>query len=238
MLQGLLLLMPHQLGAFALWMAMAGTCLGAGLWLAGARFSRSIITLLLVAIGSIVGKLLPGWMGWSIDPMATAVGGSVVLGASGYLLHRWWVGMGFGLVLALWAALGTWMVLSPGQDWSWPMPGDSFWSDLWGSLSPQVQSVLPFMAGAGWISGGVVALVWPRIGVVLLYSMTGLSLALAMGLAIAELGRPGWLNWVPSQDWVQWTALAVLVLAGAGVQWWLGPASAKSDPPIAQEPES
>lgn len=230
MLQDLLPLLPHQLGTFALWIAMAGTCIGAGLWLSGARFSRSIITLLLVAIGALAGKSVPRWMGWSIDPMAMAVGGAMVLGASGYLLHRWWVGIGFGAVLATWSMAATWLILAHGTSWNWP-PMDEFaapWDYpgvVWSSLPPVMMQVLPWIAGAGMVSGVVFALMWPRVGIVLLYSMTGLSLLISMGLVSVQLQRPELLSLIPDQYVSQLLALGGLVGLGAGLQWWLGPAS-------------
>lgn len=223
MLQELLSLMPHQMGAFALWMAVVGVGLGAGLWLAGARFSRSIITLLLVSAGAMIGKLLPGRMGWSIDPMATAVGGAMVLGVSGYLLHRWWVGIGLGLVMAAWATLVTWKIAGHGIPWIWP------WNDGSTSMGASDESTwstaqlaFPFMVWMAGISGIAAAWLWPKIGESLFYSITGLSLALAMGLACAQMGRGGWIQWAPAEDWAQVTSLASLILIGAVVQWRLG----------------
>jgi len=103
MLREFLALLPESLGECSLGIAIGGALLGLVLWLAGARFSRSLVTLIGVAIGTSVGMRLPGWLGWSIDGMAIGVGGAVVLGASGYLLHRSWIGLYLG---ALSVALG------------------------------------------------------------------------------------------------------------------------------------
>jgi hypothetical protein len=216
MLQELSSLMPHQVGEFALWMVMVGLALGGGLWLAGACFSRSIITLSLVAAGSFVGKWLPGWMGWSIDPMATAVGGAIALGISGYLLHQYWVGIGLGMVLAAWTAMLTWKDIGHSLNWR-EMEG---WSSARLALSFAVW-------GAG-LTGIAATWLWPKVGQSLFYSITGLTLALAMALAVAQMGRGNWLGWVPAENWAQYASMAALVLVGAVVQWRLGSGSSRS----------
>src|SRR5215218_9169883 len=109
MVQQLLPLLPKEIGQAALIAALVGTFIGVGLWLAGARFSRPLITLVTVSLGAVIGRALPGWMNWNVNSMAASVGGAVVLGMSGYVMHRVWVGLGLGLLLACWAALGTWV---------------------------------------------------------------------------------------------------------------------------------
>src|SRR5687768_5279625 len=105
MLQQLLALMPKEAGTFGLVVTVAGTLAGLVLWLVGARFSRPLITLCTVALGGAVGMMLPRWCGWTVNGMGTAVGGAIVLGVSGYVMHRFWVGIGLGLVMCCWAAL-------------------------------------------------------------------------------------------------------------------------------------
>src|SRR5436190_19875812 len=103
MLQELLPLMPSQAGPAALTVAIIGMIAGAVLWLAGSRFSRSLITLSAVSLGAALGTHLPRWAGWSLDGMAPGIVGAIVLGVSAFLFHRFWVGIGLGLVLACWA---------------------------------------------------------------------------------------------------------------------------------------
>ena len=55
MFQEFLPLMPKEAGTLAYAMALTGTLIGVGLWLAGSRFSRSLITLVMVSAG--------GWIG-------------------------------------------------------------------------------------------------------------------------------------------------------------------------------
>src|SRR5258706_9996099 len=144
MVQELMPLLPKEVGTLALAIAMSGTLIGAGLWLVGSRFSRSLITLLLVSIGAWIGLFLPAWTGWKIDGWAPAVGLALVLGAAGFFLHRFWVGVGLGLVLAAWAALGVWLLCKGADAWSLPRYDigtrtTDYLKDLWTNLPADVR---------------------------------------------------------------------------------------------------
>lgn len=227
MVQQLLPLLPHDIGQAALVAALFGTLVGVGLWLAGARFSRPMITLLAVALGAILGRQLPGWMNWNINSMAASVGGAVVLGMSGFVLHRVWVGLGFGLLLACWAALATWVFAGgagANAELTWPAVDQtttvtSFAQGLWANVPDKVRDVAPYAAGGAMLSGFLAALLWPRVAVVLLYSALGTSLLVGMGLIAIENGRPQWITIVPAQTWAQVTTLLGIVAFGAVVQW-------------------
>ncbi len=79
MLQELLTFMPREAGSATLAFASVGAACGVALWVSGARFSRYIVTLTAVAIGTGVGVGSPRWFGWAIDGMGPAVGGAIVL---------------------------------------------------------------------------------------------------------------------------------------------------------------
>src|SRR5829696_7762977 len=104
MIQQLLGLLPRDIDAVALLIAVAGALLGGVLWLGGSRFSRTLMTLISVSTGALVGLQVPKWYALGLEGWATAVLGALVFGISGYALHKVWVGMGLGLVLAGWAA--------------------------------------------------------------------------------------------------------------------------------------
>ena len=227
MVQQLLPLLPHDVGRAALVAALFGTLVGAGRWLAGARFSKPMITLLGVLLGAVLGRAAPGWMGWNVNSMAASVGGAVVLGMSGFVLHRAWVGLGLGLLLACWAALATWAFAADGVMPAWPAvdvttTAQTFANDAWAGVPEAVRKLLPYACGAAMISGLVPALLWPRVAVVLLYSALGTSLLVGMGLIAIENGRPQWITIVPAQTWAQVTTLLGLVAFGAIVQWQSG----------------
>ena len=110
MIQELMTLMPQGLAGCSPGWAIGLALAGAALWLIGATFSRSLVTLALVAAGTLIGLHLPGWCRWSIDGMGPAIGGAVLLGCSGYLLHRVWIGASLGIAMALWSGITCWIV--------------------------------------------------------------------------------------------------------------------------------
>jgi hypothetical protein len=229
MVQQLLPLLPKELGQVALVAALTGTVIGAVLWLLGARFSRPLITLLAVGIGAVVGRQLPAWMNWNVNSMAASVGGAVVLGMSGYILHRVWVGLGLGLLLALWAAAATWVFAGgAGTPFAWPViDATTTWPSLgqsmWDQLPDQVRKLLPYACGGATVSGFLLSLIWPKFGTVMLYSALGTSLVVVLGLLTIEATRPGWMDHVPSQTWAQVATLLGLVAFGAIIQWQTAP---------------
>jgi hypothetical protein len=244
MIQQLLPLLPDEAGTGALIIAITGALIGLGMWLIGARFSRPMVTLAAVTIGAIVGLRLPQWFGWTISGMGPAVGGAIGLGMLGFIGHRFWIGVGLGAVMAWWVGLGTWVLLRNGQSWSWPVIDQtttftSFCTDLWRALPPQVMKVLPFSCGAAMVSGILAPLLWPRAGVVLTWSLAGVSLLVSMGLAAVKLKEPNWIDAMPAQTWAQAMTFFGLVMFGAILQWRLAPASkAPNNPaPAKSKPE-
>ncbi len=228
MLQTLLPLLPAEAGAVAMAMAGVGMLIGLVLWLAGARYSRSIVTLLMVTIGAGLGLRLPGWFGWPVSGMGAAVGGAMSLGLIGFLLHRLWVGLGLGWMLAAWGALLVWTMLGQGQTWQVPAEEATtlggYAASVWEAMPDDFTWVAPFVCAAAMLTGLSIGWIWPRMGVVLLYSVMGVSLLVATGLAAIEFGRPEWLSHVPSQTAPQVMLLTLLVAFGAVVQWKASPA--------------
>jgi hypothetical protein len=236
MLQQLLPLLPDEAGTGALLIAITGALIGLGMWLIGARFSRPVVTLCMVSLGAVSGLRLPQWFSWTISGMGPAVGAAIVLGVFGFICHRVCIGVWLGLVMAWWVGLGTWVLLRDGQSWSWPVVDASTTiasccTDLWRALPPSVMKVLPYSAGAALLSGICIAMVWPRAGVAITWSLAGVSLLVSMGLAAMKLKEPNWLNVMPAQTWAQALAFFGLVAFCAILQWKLAPASkAPSNP--------
>src|SRR3954447_19079624 len=103
MLQQLLAILPQQIHPVALIIAVSGAILGGILWLGGSRFSRTVVTLLCVSTGALVGLQMLDWFHWALEGWAAAVVGAIVLGVACYGLRKIWVGFGLGMVLAFWA---------------------------------------------------------------------------------------------------------------------------------------
>lgn len=228
MVQELLPLLPQEPGRIALMVAIVGTLIGLGLWLAGARFSRPLLTLLAVSVGGVMGQRIPGITGWTVNSAAAAVGGAFILGLSAYLIHRLWVAILLGVVLAAWAALGTWVICNDGAQWAWPaVDAETTWRTFaeaaWTSLPDAVRKYLPYATGLALVSGFASTLLWPRIGQVLLYSTSGVSLLIGMGIAAIEFARPQWIWIIPAQTHAQLMLLFGMVAFGAVVQWQLKP---------------
>jgi len=236
MVQELLALVP-RVGTVALIAASVGSLAGAGLWLAGARFSRSLITLLLVTAGAAVGLQLPRWFGWRIDGWAPAMGVAALLGVSGFLLHRFWVGVGLGLILAAWAALVSWAICHGDKLPAWPaweqgMTLLAYLRNYWEALPIDMCRLLPFVCGAAMVTGLSIAILWPRLGLVLLYSATGVSLLATLGLEAVSLGQPAWIRMLPASTSSQGLILLGMTAFGATLQWYLTPVM------VANVPES
>jgi hypothetical protein len=224
----LLRLLPSEPGTIALVVASIGSLLGAGLWISGARFSRFILTLAAVTLGAGVGMKLPAWRGWSVDGMGPAVGGAVILGVSAFAVHRLWVGIWLGFVLAGWTALVIWTTARHGADWHWPsvhagLSLPSYLAQVWKSLPDQVKQYLPWCAGAAMACGIATATIWPRVAMVILWSAAGVSLLVATGAAALSRLDPAALQHVPRQTIAQLAVLGGMVMLGAALQWRMTP---------------
>lgn len=231
MVQQLLALLPKEINSIALAIAVAGAFLGGILWLGGSRFSRTLMTLISVSTGALIGLQCPRWFGLALEGWATAVLGALVLGISGYALHKVWVGMGLGLVLAGWAALATFALCPDPKGFAWPVSpeGTTFQGhvmDVWNALTPDARRLLPFAVAAGVLSGISASLLWPRLGVVLLYSTAGISLLVGLGIAALNSAKREWLTVIPNQTSSQVIVLLSMVAFGAILQWRVAPGGA------------
>jgi hypothetical protein len=228
------MLLPHKAGSVTMVVALVGSIIGLAMYITGARFSRSILTLAAVAMGTSIGLRMPMWCGWHVDPMAPAVAGAIVMGVSAYAFHRVWVGAWLGVVLSVWAALVLWATRGGAFHWRWPQYDPSqtlpqYFSALWQNVPDSMQQCLGFSAAAAMLVGISAALLWPRVGIALLWSAAGISVLLpAVVTALSQLD-PGALKHIPRQTPDQLALLAGLVGLGAIFQWRTNPmASAAS----------
>jgi hypothetical protein len=224
MLQQLLAILPQQIHPVALIVAVSGAILGGILWLGGSRFSRTVVTLLCVSTGALVGLQMPEWFGWGLEGWATAVLGAIVLGVAGYGLHKIWVGFGLGMVLAFWAALATFALTAGPGGFVWPVtPAGSSPTtqalDLWAALPAETRDLLPFACAAAMLMGITASVVWHRLGIVLLYSTSGISLLVGMGTLALNAAKREWLSVIPSHTSSQLIVLVSAVAFGAVLQW-------------------
>lgn len=235
MVEELVNFLPAEPGTMGLIIAIVGSLVGVGIWLLGSRFSRPMITLLTVLLGAFVGMQMPRWFGWQISGAGPAVGAALVLGVTGYVLHGMWVGIGLGTVLASWAALACWMSFRSGASWTWPAMTEGmglaeFTQAVWNGLPPDVARILPYASATAMMTGLGLAIIWPRVSLILGWSMAGVTLLTGMGVAALDFGRPEWLSRLPSPMWAQGTLVMLMVALGSIIQWKLGPKPAISQP--------
>lgn len=229
MLQELLTLLPDPADASPAlsWASYAAITLGVILWLSGSRFNRSLIALVLLAIGSLVGLHLPEWMGWSLNGMGVAVGLGLVMGLIGYLLYRLWTGVGLGLILSAWALAGCWLALHGDYTWTWPdlsqVTGLGIVPAFWEQVPEDLRRILPFAAGASLMSGMAIALLWPVAAAKLMHAMGGTTLIIGGLLAALYLRQSPFLEKLPQGKWTQIGILAGMILASFIGQTLLGP---------------
>lgn len=220
--------------ASAAWAGSLVLAIGFLLWLAGSRFSQGLVTLLAVAIGASVGKHLPAWMGWSIDPIGTCFGGALILGFVGYLYYRMWVGVGLGLLLAGWTAIAIWSLFHNTDAWAFPaitsLDLSVLTKSLWDSIPPDLQRILPWSIGVAGFAGMTLAALAPRLAERMFYSMLGLSVAVA---AVTLMNQTiNWNRLIPNGPIARLVVAAVLVLMGMTLQSWLGPKRAAALAPV------
>lgn len=226
MLNQLLQLLPNWLTQALTIVLVLGNVAGILLWILGGRFSRAMLTFLAITIGASVGLGLPSVVGWAIEPSCIAVCGAILLGTAAFLFHRTLIGIGLGAVAALWAVAAAWIRFGGPTQWH---PGNLHWTGsmvtwlakIWQSLPGELGLALPYACGAGLAGGVIIAVLWPRVGRCLLYSLIGATLILATGLPLAARLRPDWLSVAPASNQTQLVILFAFVTAGAALQWFL-----------------
>lgn len=218
------------------WIAAALAVFGVALWLAGSRFSRSLITLGAVAIGAGLGLHLPRWFGLSIGTWATAVGGALVFGVGGYIFHGAIVRLGLAFIMGIGAAVGAWLIDPPSGDWQLPtytpqVDLSEYAQQLWQSLPLQLRTTIPAAYGIAMAVGAIIGTLLPRLATAMFYSLVGLLLAAGLGAYAASQQHPKLLEYLPQERMAQLIVFGGLALGGAALQWWLLPRPASRKRP-------
>jgi hypothetical protein len=221
-------LLPDAAARCPLGVSVCCATAGLGLWVAGAPFSRSILTLVGVAAGTVFGMRLPAWCGWQVDGMGVAVGGAILVGTFAFLFHRTYVGLLLGIGMMLWAGTGVWIARAGDAVWNWRTVrwhGDlvGLLRDTWATLPPNLHRTLPIACAAGLAGGMMLAVFFPKLSKVLAHSLTGMTLMVVMGALALQATRPEWLTSLPGSNLAQAGVLVALVLVGAGWQWRITP---------------
>ena len=221
------------LGRYALLAALVGSAAGFILWLAGSRFSRSLVTLLAVSVGAAIGMHLPRWFNWPIEGMGLAVGCAMVLGLSGFLLHNTWVGLSLSGLLALWSGTVAWALAGGGAPFrvQWPeidpaADASTVLASIWRAMPGELPWVMPCAVAGALVTAVILTVVWPKLARVLAYSLAGLSLLVVAGLWAMRMSQPQWLAMLPRDLPTQAAGMLALVSVGVLIQWRLTPGRA------------
>jgi hypothetical protein len=222
-------------------MSIGGVLAGLIMWLVGARFSRGIVTLIAVSIGALVGLRMPHWFSVPLGAWATAIGGALMLGITGYALHRMWVGAGLAVLLALWAGILVWNIYCSGRVGTFPdrvagMGIQDYWTQVWNCLPRDFRRIGPFLCGLAVIFGVTISVFWSRAAAVMLYSVLGVSVLMIMGMMGIAISKPSLLGILPSQTGTQIATFGGMVLFGAVVNWLTSPRSVMEDQVTKFEP--
>ncbi len=229
MLREAIALLPDVVARCPVGTALACCALGVVLWGAGGRVSRSILALIAVAAGSVVGIHLPEWFGWHVEGMAIAVGAAIILGCTVLFMHRTCIGVLLGMTMTLWAAMGTCIFFaSSDSTWDWRSArweGDmvQYLHQLWQGLPPNMAHIFPAACFAGFATGVSVTVFFAKLSKVLTHSLMGVTLVAMMGAIAASSARPHWLAAIPGSNAAQGLALVGLVVLGALIQWQITP---------------
>jgi len=242
MIQELLPFLPSAVTTEQAAVCLALIVAGVFLWMAGAVWSRGITSLIVVAGGGLLGMMLPRWTNWPLNDSAAAVLAAVILGVLAFTLSRLFVGLLLGIVMSAWVALAAWMTLRGGANWPWReqwevanMTLPQHLQDMWFRLPDPVRKPLPYGAGTAMISALGLCLLFPRLGRVTCFSVTGVTMLFLAGLTLTASRRPDWIAQIPPGVDVQAGVLGVLALIGMLLQWQFLPS--KRDVATARERE-
>jgi hypothetical protein len=231
MLRELLSLIPQNIVDRPPLVLLGAAGAGVVLALAGARFSRAIVTLTAVGAGAFLGLHLPAWMGWSIDAIGAAFCGAIVLGVSGFVLHRAWLGLLLSGLLATYAATFTW-ILRGGGAWKLP-PWDgsqdvvAMLSALWRSLPGTMYSALPIALLGGLVIGLLLSIYFPRTTRVAFYTLLGGGLLAVGGALACRKLWPQTYSQLPADLTFELSAALIFLLISSCIQWLLLPRVAR-----------
>jgi hypothetical protein len=150
----------------------------------------------------------------------------VILGASGYLLHRTWIGVYLGALLSLWAGVGSWIALSRSTNGitlsaDWKTGIFPAVETMWNDLPLPVARNLAIVAGAGLLAGALITIFWPRLSRVTTWSLAGVTLIVLMVGVAQQATHSDWVDAIKLNDALQASALLGLVVMGGVIQWGL-----------------
>lgn len=220
-------LVPPEASAAMVWLLAGGALIGAALWLFGSRFGRSLLALVMVGLGAIIGLHLPQLLDLPIGGWTAAIGMALIFGVAGFAMQRTWTAIGLGLLLASWVAAAvskiyladslTAIKLSPANGLL------TMATQAWDALPADLRRIGPFACGIAMVSGVSLGVMWLRLASYLFWSALGVSMMLTMGLPALTIAQPQLVDNLPQDGTRQLLAVIGLVLFGMLVQWRMAP---------------
>lgn len=206
----------------ALLLAAAGA--GAVLAVVGGRFTRSLVTLSAVGAGAVLGLHAPAWFGLSVDAIGAAFCGAIVLGVSGFVLHRTWIGLLLSTLLMTYAGVFTWIMLAGDVKWSMPQLDGSqdmpaILSTIWRSLPAALYPSLPIAIFVAAALGILVAVLWPRVARVACCSVLGGGVLVVAGGLATQKNWPQVYNSIPDHVALELAIFLGFLLLASCIQW-------------------
>lgn len=170
-----------------------GIGLGAITALLGALHSRSTMSLMMFALGTILGYMLPAWLNMDVNrSIAIAVTG-IVFSLIGFLLHRWCVAFALGTlitgvaILILYYQTSTSSVPAADQSNQTSASVQQVMRDHWQTASPTFKKLAPWVAPGAFVVAVLFSLALPKFGMAALYALGGTLLTLfSIGLGHAS----------------------------------------------------
>jgi hypothetical protein len=154
--------------------------------LLGALHSRLTMSLIMLAVGAGLGNMLSIRVQWDMNPGIAIGGCAILLGLLGYFLHRFWVALNLGVLVACVSLFILYDQTQPSRISSpttttvevAPSPREQILS-TWRGSTPGFRSMAPWVGAAALAVAGVLGYCFPRFGMALLYSLGGTLLTLA-----------------------------------------------------------
>jgi hypothetical protein len=239
-LERLLLLYPDPgpPWAPAWWVALLG--LGVLVGVCGARFSRGLLTLGLVALGAMLGKHIPVLLSLKLDPMAGTVVVAVLFGVVAFGQYRQVLAGCLGWVVGCTVALGVWVQAAHPAEFAWPtgLTTDplAFATELKAALGGDLVNRILAFASVSALAASAVGMFFPRLGALVLWTLLGVLLTLFGGLGYTAYYSPGLFEKLPLTAQGQFIALGAMAVGFLAVQGWLVRRPAPVNAPAAPAP--
>jgi hypothetical protein len=132
-----------------------------------------------------------------------------------------------GVCLACWACAVLWTIQGGVHGWRWPSTSlanlPEWATTLWRQVPDDTSRWFPYAAVTAITAGLLAVRYWPKPANALAWSLGGLTMLSAMGIASVKYSSPRALSVLPRDVWSQAAILCLLLLVGIYSQYRLTP---------------